>query len=357
MRWEIFKKEDTQKVAAFEAFVSAHPTGNFLQSALWAEVKSQWRWRGVTVYDGEKMVGAMSVLIRPLPMGYSLLYAPRGPVCDRNDQAVMETLLKAAKDLAKQCKGLLFYVDPDELDSNEAFRGLMKNLGFTEQSSDSFGNIQPQFVFRLPIEGLTADEVFAKFSGKTRYNIRLAGRRGVALRRYSGNEEIPPEELSAFSKLMDTTGERDGFTVRDEAYFKKLLAAMGDHAALHVAYLEDKPIAGTIAIYYGDKTWYLYGASSNQHRDAMPNYALQWQMIQEAIALGHRIYDVRGVSGDLSEDNPLYGLYRFKKGFSGDYTKFTGLFIYRFQPIMGACLLFAMQHRGTIGKILKKIKK
>ena len=157
--------------------------------------------------------------------------------------------------------------------------------------------------------------------------------------------------------LMDTTGERDGFTVRGEAYFKQLLEALGDHAALHVAYLEDKPIAGTIAIYYGDKTWYLYGASSNEHRDAMPNYLLQWHMIQDAIALGHRIYDFRGVSGDLSEDNPLYGLYRFKKGFSGDYTKFTGLFIYRIKPLTSRFFLFAMKHRSTFGKLLKIFKK
>lgn len=357
MNWEIFNKENSQAVAQLEAFVQGHPTGNFLQSVLWAQVKSSWRWRGILIRDNDTVVGAMSVLLRPLPAGYTLLYAPRGPVCDRNDPAVMEAMLKAAKELASQCKGLLLYVDPDELDTNEEFRALMQKLGFTEQSDDSFGNIQPQFVFRLPIEGMTEEEVFAKFASKTRYNIRLAGRRGVTIRKYPGSSEIPQEELTAFSKLMDTTGERDGFTVRGEAYFKQLLEALGDHAALHVAYLEDKPIAGTIAIYYGDKTWYLYGASSNEHRDAMPNYLLQWHMIQDAIALGHRIYDFRGVSGDLSEDNPLYGLYRFKKGFSGDYTKFTGLFIYRIKPLTSRFFLFAMKHRGTFGKLLKIFKK
>ena len=91
-----------------------------------------------------------------------------------------------------------------------------------------------------------------------------------------------------------------------------------------MAFHEGQPIAGTLAIHYGDKVWYLYGASSNEHRNLMPNYLLQWTMIQWAIETGCRIYDFRGVSGDVSEDNPLYGLYRFKKGFGGEFTEFVG---------------------------------
>ena len=357
MKWEIFTQNDTDKVAEYTAFVLSHPVGNFLQSPQWAKVKDAWRWRGINVYDEEKIVGTMGVLIRPLPMGYSLLYAPRGPVCDRSNKAVMEAMLAAAKELASTCKGLVLYVDPDELDTNEEFRGVMQSLGFDEQSSDGFGNIQPQFVFRLPIKDMTADEVFAQFNQKTRYNVRLSGRRGVTVQKFGGENEIPDAELTAFSTLMDTTGERDGFTVRGKEYFRQLLAALGEHSALYVAYLEGEPIAATIAVYYGCKTWYLYGASSNEKRDAMPNYALQWSMIQDAVALGHEIYDFRGISGDLSEDNPLYGLYRFKKGFNPVYTKFTGLFVYRFRPLMSRVLLFAMEHRGKLGGLLKLVKK
>jgi len=83
-----------------------------------------------------------------------------------------------------------------------------------------------------------------------------------------------------------------------------------------------------LAILYGDKVWYLYGASSNEHRNLMPNYLLQWSMIQWAIENNCRVYDFRGVSGDISEDNPHYGLYRFKKGFGGDFTEFVGEYDY-----------------------------
>ena len=83
-------------------------------------------------------------------------------------------------------------------------------------------------------------------------------------------------------------------------------------------------LSGAIYLYYGDKAWYLYGASKNDFRDTMTNFAMQWAMIQDSIDLGLDIYDFRGVSGDLDENNPLYGLYEFKKGFNGDFVQFIG---------------------------------
>jgi lipid II:glycine glycyltransferase (peptidoglycan interpeptide bridge formation enzyme) len=85
-------------------------------------------------------------------------------------------------------------------------------------------------------------------------------------------------------------------------------------------------VAGAVAIRYGDKVWYLYGASDTAHRNYMPCYLMQWTMIQWALETNCRLYDFRGVSGFVSEDNPLYGLYRFKKGFNGDFTEFIGEF-------------------------------
>ena len=125
---------------------------------------------------------------------------------------------------------------------------------------------------------------------------------------------------------MVETGLRDNFVTRDEAYFSNMLKNLGEHCRLYMAFHEGQPIAGTLAIWYGDKVWYLYGASSNEHRNLMPNYLLQWNMIQWAVEKKCRIYDFRGVSGDLTEDNPLYGLYKFKKGFNGDFTEFMGEF-------------------------------
>ena len=144
------------------------------------------------------------------------------------------------------------------------------------------------------------------------------------------------DDLKRFHEIMVETGARDEFVIRNLAYFEKMYDMMAptDNLRLYLAHYEGNIVAGTIAIKYGDKVWYLYGASSNSSRNVMPNYLLQWEMIKWAIEEKCRIYDFRGVSGDLSEDNPLYGLYRFKKGFSGEFTEFIGDIDLVYSPVM-----------------------
>lgn len=331
--WKTIGKENRQDKARMEQFVMEHGRGHFMQLPRWAEVKSFWDWRGILVYRDEKIAAAMSVLIRPLPLGFSLFYAPRGPVCDRNDRTLWEELMAALRHLARQHRAILLYLDPDEPDTNQNFRILMKQLRFREQTDAGFGNIQPQHVFRLGLNGKKEAEIFEAFSSKTRYNIRLAQRKGVTIREYCA--VIPENELHRFSDLMQTTGQRDHFQVRGTEYFRTLLNGLGDDARLLMAYHKDAPIAGAIEVFCGEKAWYLYGASSNDHRNLMPNYLLQWTMIRRAVERRCSLYDFRGIPGAVSEDHPLYGLYRFKKGFSGTYTTFTGLFVHSFLPMSG----------------------
>lgn len=346
--WKLFDRTNIDMVREFDSFVKAHCNGHFMQTTAWADVKPMWDWQGIVVYGSEGITAAMGVLIRPLPLGFSMLYAPRGPVCDRNDQALWEELLAALKQLARKRKGILLHLDPDESDSNSHFRAMLKELGFTEKADEGFGNIQPQYVFRLSLNNREEGEVFRSFSQKTRYNIGLSLRKGITLREYAGDEAIPHGVLEDFYSLMETTGQRDHFFIRTQAYFEGLLRALQEDARIFVAYLYGQPIAGSIEVFCGKKAWYLYGASANAHRNAMPNYLLQWVMIQRAIARGCEMYDFRGVPGDVTEADPLYGLYRFKKGFSGTYTKFTGLFTYRFRPLMCMVLEAAMALRRLL---------
>ena len=130
------------------------------------------------------------------------------------------------------------------------------------------------------------------------------------------------------------TCERDNFLVRPYSYFEELwdyLVEKG-YAKLFMAEYEGKYIAGTLVFLFGQKAIYIYGASSNSHRNVMPNYLIQWTMIKWAKANGAKVYDFRGVPGDLTEDNPLYGLYRFKKGFNGDYVEFVGEYDLVYSP-------------------------
>ena len=315
MTEEMLKKTDE--------FLENHPKGHFLQSRAWAKVKPDWTQEIIisTDKDGE-IKGAMTVLIRQLPFfKKSIMYAARGPVCDVHDRETIKELLDKAKILAKRYKAYVLKIDPDVLVSDTEFENILKELGCTvTRNTENYGGLQPRFVFRLNIENKTEEELLNSFHSKTRYNIRLSARKGVTVR-----EGKTKEDTKIFHDLITVTGKRDGFIVRTLEYYQSVLDNMGDKAKLFMAYHEDKCIAATIAICYGDKCWYLYGASANEHRNLMPNYQLQWSMIKWALENKCRIYDFRGVPGNLSEDNPMIGLYRFKVGFNGDYTEFIGM--------------------------------
>ena len=349
--WKEFDKSNAAAAGEMEAFVRRHPSGHFMQMPAWAGVKTCWKWRGLCLYCNEQITAAMGVLIRPLALGLTLFYIPRGPVCDRNDPAVWEEIMAALRQMAKKYHAILLYTDPDEPDSNGEFRAVMERLGFRETCDAGFGNIQPQHVFRLELAGRKKEDIFQAFTPKTRYNIGLSQRKGVTVREYSGSGLIPDFIFHHFDTLMRTTGERDRFYVRGEAYFRGLMEALGKDARIFVAYLHGQPIAASIEVFCGVKAWYLYGASSNEHRSAMPNYLLQWTMIQRALERGCTLYDFRGVPGNPAQDDPLYGLYRFKKGFSGTYTKFTGLFTHEFHPfpcaVFKAAVKLRRKCRGT----------
>ena len=307
--------------AEYEAFVQGHPKGHFAQSFLWAKQKPMWSHEAILCRgDDGAIKGALSVLIRKVPgLPYTLMYACRGPVCDLDDRDTFAQLLEGAKALAKDYHSYVIKIDPDVPSSNTDFAEMLRSFGFrSKEGGKNFEAIQPRYVFRLDVDGKTEEELQAGFHQKWRYNIRVAQKKGVEVK-ICGKEMVP-----AFADLMLTTGVRDGFVTRQPEYFAAMLDNLGEHCRLYMAFHEGQPIAGTLAIHYGDKVWYLYGASSNEHRNLMPNYLLQWCMIQWAVEKGCRIYDFRGVSGDVSEDNPLYGLYRFKKGFGGDFTEFVG---------------------------------
>lgn len=332
----------------YEAFVQSHPKGNFAQSYLWGKQKPMWQWDAIAVRGEDGAIrGSLAVMTRKVPgIGRTLMYGCRGPVCDLDDRETFSQLLDGAKALAKKYKSYVIKIDPDVPSSNTAFSSMLQSFGFrAKEGGKNFEAIQPRYVFRLNVEGKTEEELLANFHQKWRYNIRLAERKGVTVR-ICGKEMVP-----AFSDLMLTTGVRDGFVTRKPEYFAAMLDNLGEHARLYMAFdPNNTPIAGTLAIHYGDKVWYLYGASSNEHRNLMPNYLLQWRMIQWAVETNCRIYDFRGVSGDVSEDNPLYGLFRFKQGFGGDFTEFVG----EMDLVLSPVIYWAVEHGTSVFKELRK---
>ena len=312
----------------YTRFLESNERCNFQQSIEWSKVKTSWKREVILAEDSsKKIIGSLMVLIRKIPIFGNIMYSSRGPICDIHNIEVLKQLTEGAKLLAKKYNAIVLTIEPDIKSDDTAFRNIMQELGY--QIKDDAKNfreeIQPRYVFRLDTKGKNEDEIFKNFHSKTRYNIRLATKKGVTVK------EGTREDLKEFHKIMVTTGLRDGFITRPLEYFERMYDCLGpEHIKLLMAYYEGKPISGIIPIMYGNKTWYLYGASSNEHRNLMPNYLLQWEMIKIALARKSDIYDLRGVPGIADNSN---GLYRFKKGFGAEYTEFIGEVYIPFKPL------------------------
>ena len=312
----------------YTKFLENHERCNFQQSLEWANVKTSWKREVILAEDSsKKIIGSLMVWVRKIPIFGNIMYSARGPVCDIHNLEVLKQITEGAKILAKKYNAIVLRIEPDIESSDTIFKDIMIQLGYQikDDAKNFRDEIQPRYVFRLETKGRTEDEIFKAFHQKTRYNVRLATKKGVTIK------DGTKEDLKDFHKIMVTTGIRDGFITRPLEYFEKMLDCLGpDHMKILMAYYDGKPISGVIPIMYGNKTWYLYGASSNEHRNLMPNYLLQWEMIKIALKRHSDIFDLRGVPGIADDSN---GLYRFKKGFGAKYIEFVGEVYIPFKPL------------------------
>ena len=324
------KLVNEKNIEKYNEFFKKHDRCNFQQSVEWGKVKGA-NWQNEIVLAEDKdgnIIGSTSVLIRKIPVFGNIMYSSRGPVCDVHDEEALKQLTDGLKELAKKYNSFALKIEPDIKSDDKEFREIVTKLGYEiKDDAKNFNEeIQPRYVFRLDLKGKTEDEVFKEFHQKTRYNVRLASKKGVVIK------EGTRDDLKDFHEIMKITGKRDDFIIRPLEYFQKMYDELGEHAKLLMAYYNGKPISGIFNIDYGNKVWYLYGASSNEHRNLMPNYLLQWEGIKYAIRQGKEVYDFRGVSGVLDESHPQYGLYRFKKGFNAEFTEFIGEIFIDFKP-------------------------
>ncbi|KAB2953831.1 peptidoglycan bridge formation glycyltransferase FemA/FemB family protein [Heliorestis acidaminivorans] len=343
----------------FNRFMSTHPKGHVLQSWEWGDVKAKTGWQPhrLLVEDQGQAVAAASILKRRIPgLGKHIFYAPRGPVIDPAQPAAADHLLKAIEDLAKREDAIFLKIDPDIPDENEAWKKFLQSRHFRSlDKGEGFEGVQPRYVFRLDISD-DLDKIFARFHSKTRYNIRLSERKGVTIEENCGRDMLP-----IFYDVLKVTATRDKFLIRSYEYFEQIWDSLvpAGQAKLFIARYEGKVIAGTLAFIMGDKAWYIYGASSNEHRNVMPNYLIQWKMICWAKSQGCTLYDFRGVPGhEVDESHHLYGLVRFKKGFSGDHVGFIGEYDRVYQPFFYHFWNFAEPlYQNTIRKILSIVRR
>ena len=223
---------------AYKEFLENNERCNFQQSIEWGKVKQAWKNEIVLSKDNEgKIVGAVSVLIRKMPIFGNFMYISRGPICNIHDKAVLQDLTEGLKLLAKKYKAFTLKWEPDIKSDDLEFRKIATELGFKikDDAKDFSEGIQPRYVFRLNLKDKTEDEIFAEFHQKTRYNIRLATKKGVVIR------EGKREDLKDFHKIMEITGKRDDFMIRPLSYFEKMYDELApEHFKLMMAYTSDE---------------------------------------------------------------------------------------------------------------------
>lgn len=273
-----------------------------LQTAGWGELKAATGWNVRRfVLEG----GVAQVLLKPLPLGLSVAYAPRGPLVA--PEHLGEAIAALREALARErCASLL--CDPEAPD-DPAIRASLARTGIS--ASPVF--VQPR---RTLLMDLTKgdEELFAAMRKKTRQYIHKAERAAVV------TEES--RDVDRFMKVLSAVGQRDRFAIRSREYFETLLSAFGDRALLMFARIGDEDTGAMLLVRMADRAWELYGGWSGAHAEARPFYLLKWRAMLRMRQLGVRRYDMYGLAD--SADDPLAGVENFKLGYGGEVVEWIG---------------------------------
>ena len=325
---------------------------------------------------------AVALLIKyELPFGQSYLYCPRGPVASQKFvkskvyKAAVDFLFEEIKKITKKEKAMFLKIDPPmKLNQESRIKNqeleappLSKGVGGIFRKSPN--EIQPKNTLILDITK-SEEELLKEMKPKTRYNIRLAERKGVRIRNYESGI-MNQEYFEKFWKLTEETSKRDKFAPHNKNYYWKMLESLdGKHtpspsqegdslyclqAKLYLAEYKNKTIAANIVLSFGDFCVYLHGASSSEYRNVMAPYLLQWRQILDAKKTGCKAYDFWGVSNlkatcrhvafRFDKKSDWSGITRFKKGFGGKERNYIGAYD----------LVFS-RWKYELYKFLKKIK-
>ena len=299
----------------WDNFMENFPDAHILQTSSWGNLKSEYGWSVFRICDGES--GA-ELLLRNLPLGFTIGYIPKGPLGPN-----WQSVLKYAIDICQQKKAIVLYVEPD-LWLEDSEPNVYKLKGFTESTL----SIQPKRTIVINLTG-TENDWLQRMKQKTRYNIRLATKKDVTVERSN--------DIGTFNQLMSVTSQRDEFGVHESSYYRDVFNLFSEkkQCELLIANYSNIPLAALIMLFQGRHAWYFYGASNNQERNRMPTYLLQWEAMRSAAARGCLTYDLWGVP-DFEEDyleekfmqreDGLWGVYRFKRGFGGELKRSAGVF-------------------------------
>lgn len=319
---------------AWDALVMSSPGGgHFLQSFAWGTVKRRFHWRPYSFVlrdDGGGALGTALVLAYHTPLGRGLLYCPKGPWIDWGNRQSVDATLTGLRDWGRRRGAFALRFDPPVPREDAAARALLRMAG----AQVARWEMQYRTGWVVDLKGTEA-ELLAAMKAKTRYNVRLAERKGVrAVYDHSA------AALDAFHAMYALTAARDGFAPRPREYIKESVGAMvrSGNGALIWAEHESRRLAAIVTYAFGAKAWYWLGASSTEDRQLMPAYLAQWEGMRWARNRGCTRYDMTGVpdSDTLNEDDPFWGLYRFKSGFGGAPEDLVGTCELTIDPVVNA---------------------
>jgi lipid II:glycine glycyltransferase (peptidoglycan interpeptide bridge formation enzyme) len=305
---------------------------------MWGDFKSRWGWtmRALALpgEDGKHTAAALVLQRRLGRLPYFFLYVPRGPLFAYDDDALRERVLDDLQALARREGAIFVKIDPDVVLSRGLEPERPDPVGAAWQESLEsrgwrFSNDQVQFRNTVLLD-LDQDEesLLAAMKSKTRYNIRLAARKEVEVRK------VGPEAFPAIVEMYSTTAERNQFGIRPAAYYLDAWQSLYDAgmAQPFLAEFEGVPLAAVIVVRFGELALYMYGASNERERNRMPAHLLQWEAIRWAKAQGCRVYDFWGAPDEFVESDPLWGVWRFKAGFEGQVVRHIGAWDYPARP-------------------------
>jgi len=356
----------------WNSLISKLPNPHFLQTYEWGQVKAKYGWSPLyAVWDAdgrwkvESDPSLLSTLYSPvaaalilkrqiLRNGFaarlSILYSPKGPLLDWANEALRTRVFNDLQAFAKQQGAIFLKMDPDVVlgtgvpasedevvDNNGQL--VMKDL---TRRGWGYASDQIQFKNTVVVDlNPTEEEMLARMKQKTRYNIRLAEKKSVNLRVGTKGD------LSMLYKMYAETSVRDGFVIRDEAYYKTVweLFMSGEQSSIAnrkseipnaeplIAEVNNEPVAAIFVFYFASRAYYVYGMSRNAHREKMPTYLLQWEAMKRAKAKGCTVYDLWGAPEVFDESDSMWGVYRFKEGFGGKVVRTLGAWDFAPSPL------------------------
>lgn len=324
----------------WNATLALMPTAHVLQAWEWGDFKAEttgWEPQRVAFMQRGKAVALAQILTRR-EGPFKVMYVPKGPALDYTNADLRDAVLRELKRIAERAHAIFIKIDPDvvtgvgipgEPDAAEVPLGQQIAREWAAAGL-VFSDEQVQFRNSQIVDlRQDLDDIMAGMKSKTRYNVRLAARRGVTVRLGDMTD------LDLLYDLYAETARRDEFVIRPLEYYRKAWGAFmrAGLAQPIIAEHKGEALAHVIVFGFGKWAWYFYGASSAEERNRMPTYALQWEAIRWAKAQNMAIYDFWGAPDDFADENdPLAGVFRFKQGFGGTVVRRIGAWDYPASP-------------------------